>query len=72
MYEERPIRSIVKAVSWRMTGTVDTMLISYLITSSFVMAASIGSIELITKMLLYYGHERVWNRISLGLKVKNI
>ena len=72
MYEERPIRSIVKAVSWRMTGTVDTMLISYLITSSFVMAASIGSIELITKMLLYYGHERVWNRISLGLTVKNI
>lgn len=64
--QERAYRSVVKSVSWRTLGTVDTMVISYLITGSTVMAASIGSIEVVTKMLLYYFHERAWNRISLG------
>ena len=67
--KEKAYRSVVKTISWRTLGTVDTIAISYFITGSFAMAASIGSIEVVTKMILYYLHERGWNRIQLG-KVK--
>ncbi|RXJ79870.1 DUF2061 domain-containing protein [Arcobacter sp. F2176] len=66
---EKAYRSIVKTISWRTVGTLDTMIISYFITGDLVMAASIGSIEVFTKMILYYFHERAWNKISFG-KVK--
>ncbi|MGK9368454.1 DUF2061 domain-containing protein [Melioribacter sp. Ez-97] len=67
MYE-KPYRSILKSVSWRVTGTIDTTLISYLITGSIETAASIGIIEIFTKMLLYFLHERLWNKINIGKK----
>lgn len=63
---ERPIRSFVKAASWRATGTADTILLSWFFTGSIGTALSIGFTEVATKMFLYYAHERVWNRISLG------
>jgi len=66
---EKPHRSIVKTISWRAVGTLDTMIISYIITGNLTMAASIGSIELFTKMVLFYFHERAWNKINFG-KVK--
>ena len=66
---EKPYRSVVKAISWRTVGTIDTIIVSYFITGNLVMAASIGSIEVITKMALYYFHERAWNKLSFG-KVK--
>ncbi|MFO7674213.1 MAG: DUF2061 domain-containing protein, partial [Lutibacter sp.] len=49
---------------WRVVGTVDTMIISWFITGELSMALTIGSIEVITKMVLYYGHERIWNLIK--------
>jgi uncharacterized membrane protein len=61
---EKPIRSVVKAISWRVVGTVDTMIISWFVTGELSMALTIGSIEVITKMALYYGHERIWNLIK--------
>ncbi len=63
---EKAYRSVVKTVSWRVLGTIDTMVISYLVTGSLIMAASIGSIEVVTKMILYYFHERAWNKINIG------
>ncbi len=63
---EKPYRSVVKAISWRTVGTIDTIVVSYFITGNLVMAASIGTIEVITKMALYYFHERAWNKISFG------
>ena len=66
---EKPYRSVVKAISWRTVGTLDTIIVSYFITGSLVMAALIGSIEVVTKMALYYFHERAWNKLSFG-KVK--
>ena len=66
---EKPYRSVVKAISWRTVGTLDTIIVSYFITGSLVVAASIGSIEVVTKMALYYFHERAWNKLSFG-KVK--
>lgn len=63
---EQKKRSIVKAISWRTVGTLDTMLISFIITGSFTAAVSIGAFELITKTALYYFHERAWNKINYG------
>jgi uncharacterized membrane protein len=63
---ERRHRSIVKAVSWRVTGTIDTVFISFLITGKAKWAFSIGAVELFTKTTLYYCHERLWNRLSFG------
>lgn len=63
---EKPKRSIVKAISWRVLGTVDTMIIAWFITGELTMALSIGSIEVITKMILYFFHERIWNLIKWG------
>ncbi len=68
---EKPYRSVVKAISWRTVGTLDTMIVSYFVTGNLIMAASIGSIEVITKMALYYFHERAWNKLSFG-KVKEV
>jgi uncharacterized membrane protein len=59
-------RSITKAFTWRMTGTIDTMIISWFITRKLHMALAIGSIELFTKMILYYFHERIWERVGMG------
>lgn len=66
MTTERPYRSFVKALSWRFTGTIDTIVVSYLVTGKVKMALSIGLVELFTKVCLYYLHERAWNRIPLG------
>ena len=63
---ERPIRSIAKALSWRVVGTLDTLLISYLLTGEIVLAASIASVDFLTKMVLYFFHERIWNKIGWG------
>lgn len=63
---ERPIRSLVKAVSWRVTGSLGTMALSWFFTSNASIAVAIGLTEVLTKMVLYYLHERAWNRISLG------
>lgn len=63
---ERPVRSIAKAVSWRVIGTLDTLLISYVLTGEATLAVSIASIDFVTKMFLYFFHERVWNKINWG------
>ncbi len=59
-------RSLAKAISWRATGTLDTFVISYIITGQWVLAGSIAGPELLTKIGLYYGHERVWAVIPWG------
>jgi len=61
-------RSLAKAISWRVTGTLDTFLISWLITGHVLLATGIAFTEVITKVFLFWGHERVWNRIEWGRK----
>ena len=63
---EKPIRSIAKAFSWRVIGTLDTLVISYFLTGKISIAASIASIDFVTKMILYFFHERLWNLIKWG------
>lgn len=60
---DKPIKSIMKSLSWRIIGTLDTMIISYFITGRVTMAVSIGSVEVLTKTVLYYFHERLWAHI---------
>lgn len=59
-------RSIAKTISWRLTGSFSTFMISYLILGSFAVAGSIAIIQIIANTLLYYLHERVWNKIDWG------
>ena len=61
---EHPKRSIVKSISWRIIGTIDTIIISWLVTGT--LKFSIGVVELFTKMLLYFFHERLWDKIKWG------
>ena len=52
--------SAYKAITWRIVGTIDTMIISYLLTGKIIIALSIGGFEVFSKMLLYFIHEKVW------------
>lgn len=61
-------RSFAKAVSWRVLGSVDTFLLSWLFTSSLRAAGAIATTEVITKMALYYLHERAWANVHWGVK----
>jgi len=63
-------RSILKAVSWRIVGTLDTMALGWIITGNPVMGLKIGALELFTKFGLYYIHERMWVKSKWGTKNK--
>lgn len=64
-------RHIAKTVSWRVLGTLDTIILSWVITGSWKVGLSIGGVEVITKMILYFLHERIWYRFSkYGLSKK--
>lgn len=59
-------RSIVKAVSWRALGSIDTFILGWLFTGSAKAAGAIASTEILTKMVLYYLHERGWSLVNWG------
>ncbi len=60
-------RHIAKTITWRLIGTMDTMLLAWLISGDVLMGLKIGFVEIITKMMLYYLHERAWYKINFGL-----
>lgn len=64
--QESRRRSLTKAVTWRATGTLDTFIVSLLLTGEPKIAVSIASVEFFTKIFLYYLHERIWNKITWG------
>jgi len=62
-------RHIAKTISWRIIGTIDTMILAWLISGNWKVGVSIGGAEVITKMVLYFLHERAWYKwISYGIK----
>ena len=61
-------RHIIKTITWRIIGTLDTILLSWLISGNPLMGLKIGMAEVVTKMALYYFHERVWYRVNFGLE----
>jgi uncharacterized membrane protein len=64
--QEAHRRSLAKAVSWRITGTLDTFIISCFVTGKAAIAGTIAAVEVGTKILIYYVHERVWTIIPWG------
>tara|TARA_B110000285_G_scaffold105929_1_gene120573 strand:- start:235 stop:447 length:213 start_codon:yes stop_codon:yes gene_type:complete len=64
-------RHIAKTISWRIIGTLDTIVLSGLITGSWTTGLTIGGVEIITKMVLYFFHERAWYKFSdFGVKLR--
>ena len=63
---ESTVRSLVKTLSWRVTGSTATLVVSYLISGNLMMAASIAGIQFLANTVLYFIHERVWNNIKWG------
>ena len=63
---ETHIRSVAKAISWRIVATLTTMLLVFVFTGNLVVSGGVGITELITKIVIYYVHERVWNAIGFG------
>jgi len=57
-------RHIAKTITWRVVGTLDTVLLGWLVTGELKYGLAIGGLELITKMVLYFFHERVWYKLS--------
>jgi uncharacterized membrane protein len=60
------LRSLAKTVSWRITGSTSTFIIVYLVTGSAVVSSGIAVTQMIINTLLYWCHERVWNKINWG------
>ncbi|GAA0272375.1 hypothetical protein GCM10009127_10890 [Alteraurantiacibacter aestuarii] len=63
---EKHSRSLVKAISWRVLGSIDTFLLSWFFTGSPKAAGAIATTEVLTKMILYYVHERAWSSVGWG------
>ena len=64
-------RSVFKAITWRIIASLDTFFLSYIITGRFDWATSIAIFEIITKAIIYYFHERAWNRVKWGRVIEN-
>ena len=61
-------RSILKTISWRIVGTLDTIALGWFITGDPTVGLKVGGLELITKFILYYIHERLWLKSKYGIK----
>ncbi len=61
-------RSAAKTITWRVLASLDTIALSWFFTGSLAIAAAIGGFEVVTKLFLYFVHERVWARLRIGLE----
>jgi len=68
MFKESKRRSILKTISWRFWATLTTAIIVYIFTGKIELAAAIGGIEIVIKMIMYFLHERAWNNVNYGKK----
>ena len=69
MSAESRKRTIIKTITWRVTASLTTFLIAWILTGDLLIGASIGSIEAVAKIFLYYFHERIW--INIGWQKKS-
>ncbi len=60
------IRSLIKTITWRILASLDTFLIAWFVSGSISVGGWIATIEVITKIILYYLHERAWNQVKWG------
>jgi len=64
-------RHVIKTFTWRIIGTIDTVLFGWMITGNTFEGLQIGMAETATKLLLYFGHEKLWYRVNFGLDQRN-
>ncbi len=64
-------RHVMKTITWRLIGTIDTILIGWIISGDPLIGLKIGSVEVITKMVLYFLHERIWYKTNFGVRKKD-
>lgn len=60
-------RHILKTITWRVVGTIDTMILGWVISGDLKIGLTIGSFEVVTKMILYFLHERAWYKFDFGI-----
>jgi len=63
-------RHLAKTITWRIIGSLDTMILAWIISGNPATGFKIGAAEVVTKMVLYYFHERTWYKINFGLDRK--
>ena len=66
MYRDSHTRSVAKAISWRFFGTIATAILVYIFTRNWSLSLTIGGVEFVAKIGLFWLHERVWDRVPLG------
>jgi uncharacterized membrane protein len=64
--KENHTRSIVKTISWRVIATLTTMVLVFTFTGQLFLSVGVGLVEVISKLIFYYIHERIWDKISWG------
>ena len=64
-------RHLMKTFSWRAIGTIDTIIFGWIISGNPLSGLKIGGFEMVTKMLLYFFHEKLWYKINFGLDKRN-
>ncbi len=70
MIKESHSRSVLKAITWRVTATTTTTVVTYFVTGELTIALTVGFFEFIIKIFIYYLHERAWLAVGFG-KIKN-
>ena len=68
---ESPVRSFVKSVTWRVLASVTTFVLVYMFTGELTLALGVGLTEVILKFILFFTHERVWDRVTWGKVITN-
>ncbi len=63
---EKPIRSLAKAISWRIVATLTTIILVVIFSKDLALGTIVGITELVSKTVIYYFHERVWNLLNFG------
>jgi len=63
---ESSLRSLLKAITYRVTGTITTALVTFMVTGELATAIAVGSIEPFVKLIIYFLHERAWQRVPIG------
>jgi uncharacterized membrane protein len=66
LMKEKPVRSIAKAISWRIVATLTTTLLVFAFTGNLVISTGVGASEFLLKIVIYYFHERLWNLLQFG------
>tara|TARA_R100001377_G_C3151329_1_gene96394 strand:+ start:259 stop:474 length:216 start_codon:yes stop_codon:yes gene_type:complete len=61
-------RSLLKMISWRTIASIDTLALTWLVTGDLAAGLTVSALEIVTKMCLYYFHERTWLRTKFGIK----